>query len=244
MERSAATDDLVTCPGCHVRDYLRIRWIPEIDHRVHERTELGCAKCNKWFSAKEDRWCFAEWNDWACEQWAIAGHKVPHAELYRLLLQEAREEQIQRTAAKAVSRYLAENIAGQYPLVAGDRFESKREPKGFWSAISIEAVYGTNTGPFCIIKARNVLPSGILGDITHEFWSQNSQLKKLRPFWKPSIWRQVKAGDACILNGAEGVVLRADARARIAVVNIDGTQVEVKKLSELHVPVFRVENGI
>jgi len=241
MERSAATDDLVTCPGCHVRDYLRIRWIPEIDHRVHERTEIGCAKCNKWFSAKEDKWCFAEWNDWACEQWAKSGHKVPHTELYRLLLQEAREEQIERTAAKAVSRYLAEHIASQYPMVAGDRFESVREPKGIYSVISIEAVYGTNTGPFCIIKARKVLSSGILGDITHEFWSHKSKLKKLRPFWKPSTWRQVKAGDACILKETDGVILHADTSARRAVVNIDGTEVEVKKLNELLVPVLRFE---
>ena len=244
MERSAATDDVVTCPICHARDHLRIRWIPEIDHRVHERTELGCDKCNTWFSAKEDRWCFAEWNNWACEQWAQSGHKVPHAELYRLLLQEARKEQIERTAAKAVSQYLAENIAGHYPMVAGDRFKSEREPKGVWSAVSIEAVYGTNTGPFCIIKARKVLPSGILGDITHEFWSNEFQLKKLRPFWKPSTWRQVKAGDPCILNGSDGVVVHADTSARMAVINIDGTQFEVKKLSELLVPVLCVENGI
>lgn len=244
MERSAATDDLVTCPGCHVRDYLRIRWIPDIDHRVHERTEIGCAKCNKWFSAKEDRWCFAEWNDWACEQWAQSGHKVPHAELYRLLLQEAREEQIERTAAKAVSRYLAEQIASQYPMVAGDRFESERQPKGIWSVISIEAVYGTNTGPFCIIKSRKVLSSGILGDTTHEFWSHNSKLKKLRPFWKPRTWRQVKVGDACILKEKDGVVLHADTSARRAVVSIDGTEVKVKKLNELLIPVLRVENGI
>lgn len=244
MERSASTDDVVTCPICQAREYLRIRWIPEIDHRVHERTVLGCAKCNKWFSAKEDRWCFAEWNDWACEQWAQSGHKVLHAELYGLLLKQARDEQIERIAAKAVSRYLAENIAGQYPMVAGDRFESETEPKGIWSITLIEAVYGTNTGPFCIIKAKNVLQSGILGAITQEFWSHNSQLKKLRPFWKPCTWRQVQAGDACILNGADGMIFHADASARVAVVNIDGTQKKVKKLAELLVPVMRVENGI
>lgn len=244
MERSAATEDVVTCPICQDRDCLRIQWIPEIDPRVHERTVLGCAKCNKWFSAKEDKWCFAEWNDWACEQWAQSGHKIPHAELYGLLLQQARQEQIERIAAKAVSRYLAENIAGQYPMVAGDRFESESKPKGIWSINSIEAMYGTNTGPFCIIKAKKVLPSGILSDITHEFWSHKSQLKKLRPFWKPYTWRQVQPGDACIMNGADGVVIHADASARMAVVNINGTQNEVRKLSELLVPVLRVENGI
>jgi len=245
MERSAATDDLVTCPNCRIRSHLLIRWIPEIDHRVHERTEVGCAKCNIWFTAKKDKWCFAEWNNWACEQWAQSGHRVPHAELYRLLLQEAREEQIEQTAAKAVARYLAEHIASQCLLSSGDRFESKLEPKGIWSVMTIEAVYGINTGPFCIIKARKVLPSGILGDTTHDFWSHKAKLKKIRPFWKPSVWRQVREGDACILNKSDGVILHTDTTARRAVVSINGTEFEVHRLNELLIPVSRVEeNGI
>ena len=171
--------------------------------------------------------------------------RVPHAELYRLLLQEALEEQIERTAAKAVSRYLAEHIASQYPLSEGDRFESKREPVGIWSVISIEAVYGTNTGPFCIIKASKVLPSGILGDTTYEFWSHMAKLQKIRPFWKPSTWRQVKVGDACILKGKDGVILRADFSARRAVVKIDDMEFDVHKLNELLIPVSRLQaNGI
>jgi hypothetical protein len=160
MERSAADEDLVTCPGCGVRDALTIRWVPDIDRRVHERTEVGCARCDRWSSAKEDRWAFAEWNVLACDEWAQNGTTVPHAQLYRLLHEASTLERAQHEAIQVVSQYLSEQIAAACPWHPRDRFESLARPRGIWSVTAVEAVYGTNTGPFCIISARAVFLGG------------------------------------------------------------------------------------
>jgi hypothetical protein len=80
MERSAADDDVIACPLCRTRDGLTAKWIPELDHRVHERTEIGCATCDRWFSAKEDRWAIAEWNNFAIEEWRHRGVDQPNDE--------------------------------------------------------------------------------------------------------------------------------------------------------------------
>ena len=241
MERSAATDDLVTCPSCREREHLLIRWIPEIDHRIHERTDVGCARCELWRSAKEDRWAFAEWNSWACDEWIRLGHEVPHTQLYRLLVEEMRHEMAAQHAAATVAKYLLDEVASRCAWKSGDRFKSLAWPKGMWSVRSIEAVYGTNTGPFCILKCREVLRSGILGDSTHDFWDHGTRLKRLAPLWKPRTWRQVVVGDACVLAGKHGVVMFADPSSRRAVVAVEGEQLAVQRLNDLLVPVARME---
>jgi hypothetical protein len=243
MERSAAADDLVTCPTCRIRNHLVIRWIPEIDHRVHERTDVGCRRCELWRAAKETRWAFAEWNHWACGEWAKLGHTVPFAELYRLLLIEAHREMAGRAAAHAVGQYLSNEVASRCAWKVGDRFETQERPKGIWSVRSVEPVYGTNTGPFCILKCRSVLTSGILGGSTHEFWDTNAKLKRLSSFWKPSTWRQVVVGDACVLAGKQGVVVNTDSTSRTAIVNVDDQELEVKRLRDLRVPLERIEHN-
>jgi len=243
MERSAAADDLVMCPSCRVRDHLVIRWTPEIDHRVREKTDVGCSRCKLWRTAKEDRWAFAEWNHWACGEWAKLGHTVPFAELYRLLLAEAHHEMAERAAARAVAQYLSDEVASRCVWKVGDRFKMEERPKGVWSVRSVEAVYGTNTGPFCILKCREVLVSGILGSSTHDFWDSNARLKRLSLYWKPSTWRQVVMGDSCVLAGKQGVVVKADPTSRTATVKVDGQELAVTRLRELLVPLGRIEHN-
>jgi hypothetical protein len=241
MERSAAGDDLVPCPNCRSRDHLLIRWIPEIDYRVHERTNVGCSRCELWRSAKEDKWAFAQWNNWACDEWAKLGHEVPHARLYQLLVEEMHVEVAERAAAGAVAKYLKEEIASRCKWTVGDRFEALEWPHGLWSVRNVEAVYGINTGPFCILKARNVLPSGTLGDSMHEFWDFRAQMKPLSPFWRPRKWSQVVVGDACWVAEQLGVIAAVDREARQASITSAGQTLSVGRLSELLVPVHRVE---
>jgi hypothetical protein len=242
MERTAVADDLVTCPRCHHRDALTIRWIPEIDYRVHERTDLGCAACDIWFSEKEDKWAFAEWNAWACSEWSAQGTVVPHADLYRLLREEANHERAARAAAEAVSRYLEEHVATTCPWQVGDRFESAVSPHGVWSVTGVRAVYGTNTGPFWIVDAREVLSSGRLGHKKEEFWEQgNADMRRLQPFWRPNRWSHVHAGDECLIHNSRGRVVAVDHAAKVATVAIGEQNVEVTKLPQLLVPVSRLE---
>jgi hypothetical protein len=240
MERSAAGDDLVTCPECRSRDHLVIRWIPEIDHRVRERTEVGCARCDIWRAEKEDKWAFAQWNHWACLQWRQLGTPPPHSELYALLLAEMECEKAERLAAAAVQEYLNREVAARCKWAVGDRFVAADWPRGTWSVRRLEAVYGTNTGPFCILHCCDVLRSGILGDSTREFWD-TARLRRLRPFWKPSTWAQVVAGDSCQVARRSGVVLQTDAIRRRAEIQTEEQVLVVTRLSELLVPVSRVE---
>ena len=242
MERSAAADDVIACPLCGNRDGLTIRWIPEIDYRIHERTEIGCVTCQKWFSAKEDRWAFADWNSFAIDGWRKKGVEQPHAELYRLLLAHYHDEMAERASAKAVDAYLTETIVPLCPFAIGDRFEARVYPHGVWSIRAVKAVYGTNTGPFWIIEARSVLPNGRLGDNQNEFWQRDAEyFLKLPPFWRPTRWFQVIAGDECLYHGEAGTLIDVDASAKTASVSIEGEIRVIHGLSNLYVPVARFE---
>lgn len=243
MERSASQDDLVACPRCRSRLRLTIRWLPDLDHRVHERTEVGCAACEIWFSAQEDRWAFAEWNVWACNEWERQGDRQPHADLYRLLLEEAHLERAKSAAGDAVSRYLVEHVVPTCPWKPGDRFESLDRPTGTWSAIGVEAVYGTNTGPFWIVKARDVLPSGKLGDRSHEFWQHLYQLHPCPRYWEARLWDHVHEGDDCILSGRSGCIMHVDRRLRRAIIRIGADEVAIRRPHGLRVPTVHVESG-
>lgn len=243
MERSAASDDLVTCPICGERDALFIRWIPEIDHRVHTQTDVGCDRCQVLRSAKEDRWAFADWNHWACEEWAKKGQWHPHATLYALLVEEGQSERSQMAAAARVSQYLQHEVAGRCEWKPGDRFESLDWPGGHWSVRSVQAVYGTNTGPFSIIDAIEILSSGILGEDRREFWDHQANLRRLSPYIRPRKWAQVRAGDRCLLDGVSGSVLSVDATKHLAAIKLDAGNEEIQtaRLSNLQVPVHRLE---
>jgi hypothetical protein len=242
MERSAIADDVIACPLCGSRDGLTIKWIPELDYRVHERTVIGCATCQKWFSAKEDRWVFAEWNNFAIEGWRQRGVAQPHAELYRLLLAHSHDEMAERISGQAVDAYLVEHIVPLCPFAIGDRIEARVHPHGIWSVRAIKAVYGTNTGPFWIVEVRNVQPNGRLGDGEHEFWQRDAEhFLKLPPFWRPTRWAQVVAGDECIYHGENGAVVEVNASVKTASVSIQGEIRLVRSLSKLYVPVTRFE---
>lgn len=176
-----------------------IRWIPDIDHRTRERTEVGCSRCQTWRAAKEDRWAFAEWNLCACREWARTGQLHPHVAPYELEVDLAEHERAEAVARARIAAYLEENVASRSQWKPGDRFESRRRPRGTWSVRRVEGVYGMNTGPFCIIHAVEVLPSGLLGDNRCEFWDFQISATRLLPYWRPSNWAQVVEGDECLL---------------------------------------------
>lgn len=148
MERSAAKDDVKTCPLCGSRKGLVIRWLPDIDFRVHEVTEVGCASCGKLFSGKEDRFAMADWNLFAIEEFERRGIRDPHAQLHRLLHECAQAEKNAAAARARIDAYLEENITPTCPFAKGDRFRALRYPRGIWSVHAVRAVYGYNTGPF------------------------------------------------------------------------------------------------
>ncbi len=54
MERSAKDYDVKTCPMCGSNEGIVIRWLPDIDYRIHEITEVGCTTCGKFFAEKKD----------------------------------------------------------------------------------------------------------------------------------------------------------------------------------------------
>lgn len=244
MERSGTDYDIVTCPFCKGRDGLTIKWLPDIDHGIRERTDVGCMKCDKWFSGKEDRWAFARWNAFAVAEWLKQGRQIPHSELYRILLLHSEAEETASTYRKEADHYLEEHVASTCPFRTGDRFEAHIKHGGYWSVQNVRAVYGYNTGPFWIIEACEVLPSGRLGENRKEFWQRDaSRLKLLPPFWKASRWSHVVAGDECVLCGESGAVIAVEPDNRSASIAVKGETRIIHTLSELHVPIVRVETG-
>lgn len=190
------------------RDGLVVRWLPDLDHRVHERTEIGCANCGKWFSGREDQWAIARWNMFAVTEWEKRGVVLEHAELARLLFESSEAEERARFLRGDIDSYLAKHIPPTCPFSHGDRFISERPPRGVWSVRNVRAVYGYNTGPFWIVEAQSVLSSGRLGDKHHEFWQEHqARLKVIPPYWKSFAlvpgcrkrhvhdgWRQMRYG--------------------------------------------------
>ena len=244
MERTAVGDDAIACPSCGVQDSLIIRWVPDIDHSVRERTELGCAQCDIWFSAKETKWAFAEWNVWACAEWEKKGQPVPHRPLYDLLQAEAKLEQETEALSRSISKYLDKNIIESCPWRLGDRFQSTSWPAGFWSVTGIKAGYYTNTGPIWLVTAREVRRTGRLGHTAREFAQmQQDNMHRLQPYWRPNRWSEVCPGDACYFNNALGQVVSCDVPAKKAITSIDGKSLDVTRLHQLRVPVVRVESG-
>ncbi len=242
MERSAVRDDLVACPICESRNGLLIRWIPEINREVHERTEVGCSACDIWRSEKEDRWVFAQWNVWACREWARKGREVVHSRLYALLLEQSEHQKAEAAAAASVENYLSNQVAAHSQWRERDRFQPLQYPGGVWSVVSLKAVYGTNTGPFCILTSRVVLPSGILGSRTEDFWDTPQHIRRIPPFWTPRYWHQVVQGDDCVVAEGSGQVLTCTPQQRRATVLVKGQEREIKRLDEIQVPNNRVES--
>jgi hypothetical protein len=242
MERSATDDDLITCPDCESRNGLRIRWIPGIGRGVHELTEVGCRTCNKWRSDKEDRWVFAQWNVWASKEWESKGRNIAHSRLHALLLQQSEHQKAESIAAKAVEEYLSSQVAAHSQWIVRDRFESLHYPGGIWSVASIKAVYGTNTGPFCILTAKPVLPSGILCTRTEDFWDIPQHIRRIPLFWIPRYWSQVVKGDDCMVEDGSGQILSCNPRRRRATVMVEGRLCEVRTLGQIQVPIHRIES--
>ncbi len=242
MERSAMDDDVKTCPSCGRRDDLKIVWIPEIDSRIHERTDVGCAKCGKWISAKKDRWAIAEWNYNALSEWRRRGIEDEYSTLHDLLFSHSKAEQEISRIQSEIDKYLEQKVAPQCPFVSGELFTDLEAPGSVWSVRNVRAVYGTNTGPFWIIDAQIITHNGRLGNERKEFWQSNSaNLKGIEPFWKPTHWYQVVPGDECRLEGQPGSIISVDRFPHAAYISIGDKKLKVKNLSKLMVPISRMK---
>jgi hypothetical protein len=243
MERSAKEDDVKTCPLCASRDALVIRWLPDINKRVHERTEVGCKKCGKFFSEKEDRHAIVAWNIFAIEEIERIGEKEKHSELYKLIYAHSQAEKQTASLRAKIDTYLENNITPSCPFRMGDRFKVKWRHKGVWSVRRVHSVYGWNTGPFWIIDALNVLKNGRLGEKSREFWERDkSKLVPLKPFWRPTKWKQLIPGDDCLYSSQSGQILNVDYSKRIAKINLNGETVQIKVLSNIFVPIQKFES--
>jgi len=163
MERTAQEDDVKTCPLCGSREALVIRWFPDIDYPVHEITEVGCKKCDKFFSEKEAKHAIAAWNFFVVEEIDRIGKKESHIELYRLLYKLSQAEKQATSLQTKIDNYLEENISSTCDLKRGDRFEVKGWPGRIWSVEKVYSDYFWNTGPTWIIDAIKVLTNGRLG---------------------------------------------------------------------------------
>lgn len=243
MERTAEEDDVKTCPLCGSREALVIRWLPDIDHRVHKITEVGCNKCGKFFSEKEDRHAIAAWNLFVVEEVDRIGKKEHHVELYRLLYAQSQAEKQTVSLRTKIDNYLEENISPTCRLKRGDRFKVKGWPEGVWSVDKVHSEYFWNTGPTWIIDAQNVLKNGRLGEKHHEFLERDkAKLVPLKPFWPPTRWKQVIRGDDCLYSNQSGQILDVNHSKRIAKINLNGETVQVKSLNKIFVPIQRVES--
>ncbi|MBC8459159.1 MAG: hypothetical protein H8D67_14290 [Deltaproteobacteria bacterium] len=244
MERSAKEDDVKTCPLCGSREALVIRWLPDINHCVHEKTEVGCFKCEKFFSEKEDRHAIAAWNLFVVEEIERIGKKESHIELYRLLYEHSQAEKQAASLQTKIDNYLEENISPTCDLKRGDRFKVKEWPGGgIWSVEKVYSAYFWNTGPTWIIDAINVLTNGRLGEKHHEFLERDrAKIEPIKPFWPPTRWKQVIRGDNCLYSNQSGQILDVDNSKRIAKINLNGETIQVKSLSKLLLPIQRFES--
>ena len=241
-ERNAGNDDIKTCPICNSREGLIIRWHPDIGKPIHEYTEIGCTNCDKYFRGEEDIFPITEWNLFVIDENKKKRRVHKYEELYRLLHAHNQNEKAGIVSRNAIDEYLETNISSNCPYKTGNRFKFREPHRGIWSAVSVRSVYGTNTGPFWILTAREVLKSGRLGENKGEFWQREERtMIPIEPFWKPYTWSQVIVGDDCRYNENAGVITEANHLKHKAIISVNEEIIEINKLSELGVPTLRVE---
>lgn len=239
MEQIAKEFDVRTCPLCGSRESLVIRWIPDVDSNVHEKTLVGCKKCNKYFSEKEDRHAVAAWNHFAIQQ---RDEILPHLELYQLLYEHSQAEKQAASLWAKINDYLEKNITPTCPLKGGDMFKIKGLPGQVWSVKGVHSVYGWNTGPFWIIDSVNLQKNGRLGDKHHKIWERDkAKLVPLKPFWRPTRWNQVIRGDDCFYLSQLGQILDVNHSKRIAKIKLNSKTIRVTTLDKISVPIHRFE---
>jgi|GEM_PF-5844112 len=242
MEQIAKEFDLRTCPLCGSREFLVIRWIQDLDRRVHKETVVGCKKCDKYFSEKEDRHAVAAWNHFAIQQSDGSLRYERHLELYRLLYAHSQAEKQVAALWANINEYLEKNITLICPLKEGDMFKIKGMPGETWSVKKVRSVYSWNIGPFWIIDSVNVQKNGRLGDKQHEICERDkAKLIPIKPFWPPTRWNQVFRGDDCLYSGQLGQILYVDHSRRIAKIKWNGKTVRVITLDKIAVPIHRFE---
>lgn len=241
MERSAKEFDVKTCPLCGSRESL-VMWIPGLDRGPHEKTIVGCKKCDKYFSEKEDRQAIAAWNHFAIQQSDGILKNERHLELYQLIYEHSLAEKQTACLWAKINEYLERTITPTCPLKRGDIFKIKGIPGQVWSVKGVRSVYGWNTGPFWIIDSVNVQKNGRLGDKHHEICERDkAKLVPLKPFWRPTRWNQVIRGDNCLYSSHLGWILDVDHSKRIAQIKLDSKTVRVATLDKLSVPIHRFD---
>ena len=242
MEQIAKEFDVQTCPLCGSRESLVIRWIPDLDRSLHEKTIVGCKKFDKYFSEKEYRHAIAAWNHFAIQQSDGILKNECYLELYRLLYEHSLAEKQTACLWAKINDYLERNITPTCPLKVGDIFKIKGMPGQVWSVKGVHSVYGWNTGPFWIIDSVNVKRNGRLGDKHHELWERDkAKLVPLKPFWRPTGWNQVIRGDNCLYSSQLGQILDVDHSKRIAKIKLNSKTVRVTTLDKLSVPIHRFD---
>jgi hypothetical protein len=219
--------------------------LPDIDHRLHETTEVGCANCNIFFSGTEDRHPITEWNLFVIQENKKCGISDPHEKLYELLYKHHEQEMRADSSRTDIDEYLADNIVPLCPFQIGDRFKFNKYPGGIWSTRSIRAVYGTNTGPFWILTAQTVSKSGRVAEDKHEFWQRDSEFMiSIPPYWTPYRWAQIVEGDECLVGRGKGIIINVDPAGRQVSISVGNDTVIVRRLNELRVPLHRVEEDV
>jgi hypothetical protein len=240
-ERSYAEADIQTCPWCQSRSALSLRSFVSETGR-ESMIAVGCSTCNRWATELESSWAVAEWNDSAIREWQQLGMEIEHAELQQLFLEKTRLQRRMVQTDDAIRRYVEQRVVPNCPFRPGDLFQTSQRPAGVWYVERIEGRYGWNTGPFWVVHAVNVLPSGILGEKSAEFWQPDGEsMRALRPFWRPSRWSQVVVGDACLIGDQEAVIESVDVRARSIRLRTSEEATTVIGLNSLLVPLARVQ---
>ncbi len=240
IKKEARSYDLKVCPKCFMRDHLVIRWIPDIEHL--EYTEVGCEQCGILFRGSEVRYAIADWNLFVITENEAKGRIDPSAELYRLLHTLFQEEQKVEAARDNVDKYLDENVRASCPFAPGDRLRFLGKDNGVWSTESVRCAYAINTGPFWILTARNVLPSGRLGNHRRDFSQRDADsMVRLKGYWKPYNWRQVVEGDCCLYKESLGRITAVSYPKKWVSVICNEKTFRVHQLRFLKVPNMRVE---
>ena len=209
---------------------------------MHGKTIVGCKKCDKYFSEKEDRHAIAAWNHFAMQPSDEILKKEHHLELYQLLYAHSQAEIQAASLCAKINDYLEKNISSTCPLKEGDMFKIKGMPGEAWSVKGVHSVYCWDTGPFWIIDSVNVQKNGRLGDKQHEICERDkARLVPLKPFWPPTRWNQVIRGDDCLYSSQLGQILDVDHSKRIAKIKLNSKTVRVTTLDKISVPIHRFE---
>lgn len=240
-QRSANDEDVLTCPWCNSREHLIVKWKDEDGKIVSDWAMVGCERCNKFASGEQWKYAYINWNIMAYEGMKGADQEVKHLELYKMLKRANDKELELKAINDEINEYLKRVILPECPFETNDIIRNNEHPQGLWEILSIEPVYGINTGPFCIMKAIEVTENGRYGNRTHEFLSNRLQaVEKHDKFFPATKWSMLVAGDECTFNSAEALIDKVDYAKKCVVIKSGKQVFHVKRLSGISVQKCRL----